>query len=176
MDSPTFNTAIVVYSRSGHSLRVAEKLARSLDGEVIKLDAPNYGGPIGYMSAGYQSLRQKCTLSPQSFSSLSNYDRVILCGPVWTSYPAIPLRALLQTVDLPQSVSIFLTNGAHSPAEKAFDVGEADLGRPFVAKTSLANGMEGTAEETAIFETFLAELEAASSSIEISQSDAHAEL
>jgi hypothetical protein len=171
MDSLAAKTAIVVYSRTGHSLRAAERLAKSLNAEVIKLAAPRYGGPVGYMWAGFQSIRQRGSLGPQSFSTLSNYDLVILCGPVWTSYPAIPLRGVLQSIPLPPVVALFLTNGDHSPAAKAFDVGEADLGRSFAAKTSLANAKEGTEEENRIYQTFMADLAAAESSLEIAQSD-----
>jgi len=86
------------------------------------------------MCAGYSSLRQTCALASQSFSSLSNYDRIILCGPVWTSYPAATLRGLLRSdITLPESVSLFLTSGGNSPAIKAFNAAQADMGHALVA-------------------------------------------
>ena len=112
MDNTPSKIGIVVYSRSGHSRRLAKKLADTLDATIIELNAPGYKGAFGYMQAGYESLRQTCTLAPQSVTSLSDYDRIILCGPVWTSYPAAPLRGLLRSdITLPESVSLFLTSG-----------------------------------------------------------------
>ena len=134
MDAAAPTTAIICYSRSGHSRRVAERLAHALDARLIELNAPVYKGALGYMRAGFQSLRQTGHLAPQSFTTLEDFKRIVLCGPVWTSYPAIPLRALLRSdIPLPRSVSLFLTSGSHSPAQKAFDTAEADLGRPLTA-------------------------------------------
>ncbi len=162
MDQTHSNTGIVLYSRSGHSRRIARKLAEALDATVIELNAPDYNGAFGYMRAGYDSLRQTCPLAPQSFTSLSDYDRIILCGPVWTSYPAAPLRGLLRSdIALPKSVSLFVTSGGHSPAIKAFNAAEADLGRALSAKASLGNSDEGTLQEDRILEAFLKELDAA---------------
>lgn len=170
--SSSFKTGIVVYSRSGHSLRIAQKLAKALDGTVIELVAPKYGGAVGYVRAGYHSLKQTCTLAQQSFDFLTEYDRIILCGPVWTSYPATPLRGLLLSGKLSQPVSLFLTNGDHSPAQKAFDIGAADFGRPFVATASLANAFEETEQEDRIFKKFLNDLANPHRELEMAQFDA----
>ena len=162
MDNTPSKIGIVVYSRSGHSRRLAKKLADTLDATIIELNAPGYKGAFGYMQAGYESLRQTCTLAPQSVTSLSDYDRIILCGPVWTSYPAAPLRGLLRSdITLPESVSLFLTSGGNSPAIKAFNAAEADMGHALVAKASLGNSEEGTLQEDRIMKAFLEELNAA---------------
>ncbi|MBW4706284.1 hypothetical protein KX928_00630 [Roseobacter sp. YSTF-M11] len=160
MDGPNSTTGIVYYSRSGHSERVASKLAIMLHGKMIPLQAPRYAPRIfGYMRAGYDSLRQTCVLPPQAFASLAEFDRLVVCGPVWTSYPATPLRALLRSdMDKPETIALFVTTGGHSPAEKAWKVAELDLGRPFLATASLANSLEDTKEEELIIDTFLNEL------------------
>ena len=157
MDGASPGTAVVVYSRTGHSNRVATRLASELGAPLIELKAPAYGsGPMGYARAGYDSLRQARGLAPPNIPSMSGYHRVILCGPVWTSYPATPLRTFLKdSRDLPKSVSLFVTNGDHSPARKAFDVAEKDLGRPLAALGSLSNSKEGTLEEDRIIKNFL---------------------
>ncbi|NNE82115.1 MAG: hypothetical protein HKN18_17735 [Silicimonas sp.] len=162
MEDAATKTAIVVYSRSGHSRRIARKLAEALDAIVIELNAPAYKGAFGYMHAGFNSLKQSCALAPQKFDSLAKFGRLILCGPVWTSYPAIPLRGLLRSdIALPQSVSLFLTSGDSAPAVKAFKTAEADLGRPLTAKASLGNRDERTLKEDRKMGSFLKELEAA---------------
>ncbi|MEO0751594.1 MAG: hypothetical protein AAFY25_07290 [Pseudomonadota bacterium] len=153
--------AIVCYSRSGHSRRVADRLARDLKGEFLELAAPRYAkGVFGYARAGYDSLRQDTARYHAPLPSLSGFERVVLCGPVWTSYPAIPLRAMLQSiVNYPGSVSLFLTSGAPSPATKAFAVASADLGRPLTATACLSNSDENTDREEDIITHFLSDLE-----------------
>lgn len=156
-------TAIVVYSRTGHSARLADRLAGALDARVIPLSDPGYGrGFLGYMRAGWHSLRHRKVASAADLPTLAAYDRVVLCGPVWTSYPATPLRSVLKTRDdLPATVAVFLTSGAHSPAKKAFATATRDLGRPLVAVASLPNDKEDTAEEDGIIARFLENLAAA---------------
>ena len=156
-------TAILYYSRSGHSKRLATRLASDLQGTLMEVNAPAYATPvIWYLRAGFDSLRQKWSPAPQSFSDLQAFDLVILCGPVWTSYPAAPLRAILSDkAQLPPDVALFVTSGGQSPAQKAYSVGEADLGRPFAATATLPNGFEGTDREEEIVGRFLADLQAA---------------
>lgn len=159
-------TGIVYYSRTGHSRRMALKLSNLLNGSLVEIHAPAYTtGFLSYLRAGFDSVRQHCVLGPQSFTTLSGYDRIILCGPVWTSYPAVPLRALLRSdVDLPQTVAIFLTNGAHSPPHKAFAAGETDLTRRFAATACVCNADEGSDEEAHVIKRFLRDFEDARAS------------
>ena len=156
-------TAIVVYSRTGHSARLADRLAEALDARVITLHEPRYKlGFLGYMRAGWHSLRHRRTPSRSDLPPLSAFERVVLCGLVWTSYPATPLRAVLRAnTKLPETVAVFLTSGSHAPAKKAFDMAAADLGRPLAAVASLPNDKEGTAEEDRIVTQFLNNLAAA---------------
>lgn len=153
-------TAVVFFSRTGHSKRVATTLANTLNATLIELSGARYGpGPLGYMRAGFDSLRQKRGLPPDDVPSLTGFDRVILCGPVWTSYPATPLRTLLKAnAATPIPVSLFLTSGNHSPAEKAYAVAESDLGRTLGACATLPNGTDGLAEEDQIMDRFLTDL------------------
>ncbi|GFE51843.1 hypothetical protein So717_35960 [Roseobacter cerasinus] len=152
--------AVVYFSMSGHSEKAAKDLAKNLAAELIAIHAPKYRpGLTGYIRAGLDSLRQKCDLAPQTFTTLAGYRCLVLCGPVWTSYPATPLRALLRSkIALPQSVSLFLTSGGHSPAQKAFDTAEADLGRPLTATAVLANTDEDTERGSDITSQFASQL------------------
>ncbi|MEM9638505.1 MAG: hypothetical protein AAGA94_12725 [Pseudomonadota bacterium] len=161
MDQAT-TTAVVYFSLYGHSERAARKLAEALSADLIALRAPSYRrSVVGYIRAAVDSLRQKCDLPPQEFTSLKRYHRLVLCGPVWTSYPATPLRGLLRSdVELPAQIGLFLTSGGHSPSQKAFDTAEADLGRPLAATAALGNSVEGTVEEEAILTRFASDLDA----------------
>lgn len=160
MAKATPEICIAFYSRSGHSKRLATKLAEELHAGEVEITAPKYSGRfLGYMRAGFDSVRQKGALASQSFDTLKKYRHLILVGPVWTSYPAVPLRALMRQGDaLPQAVSLFLTSGAHSPPLKAFAAGAADLGRPLIATGVLPNSAEDTAQEDRTIAQFLLEL------------------
>jgi hypothetical protein len=160
MPKTTPEICIAFYSRSGHSRRLAAKLAEELHADEAEITEPKYSGPIlGYMRAGFDSVRQKGALASQAFDTLTKYRHVILVGPVWTAYTAVPLRALIRQGDaLPQAVFLFLTSGAHSPPLKAFAVGAADLGRPFAATGVLPNSAEDTVQEDRTIAQFLPEL------------------
>ncbi|MFL4471131.1 flavodoxin family protein [Tateyamaria armeniaca] len=163
MEVKTSRTGIVFYSRSGHSKRLAERLREVLDGELQEIQAPAYSRPIwGFARAGFDSLRQRDMPGSHPLPEVAGYDRLILCGPVWTSYPATPLRTYLRAgLPLPQTVGLFLTSADHSPAQKAFDVAEKDLGRSFTAVQSLSNADEGTGKEDDAIAAFVSDLERA---------------
>lgn len=168
MEGQIKQTAVVYFSITDHSKRAATRLAEMLGATLIALNAPRYApGVLGYIRAGADSLRQKCVHAPQSFTSLTEFDHVVLCGPVWTSYPATPLRALLRSEDiLPASVSVFLTSGDHSPAEKAWRTAANDLGRHLIACASLSNSVQDRDEANQVFERFVAELLSSKASTE----------
>lgn len=57
-----------------------------------------------------------------------DYDLVLIGGPIWTSYPALPIRALLAgKPELPERVGLFLTYGGHSSPDKAIAEVAADV-------------------------------------------------
>ena len=89
-------TGIVYYSRTGHSKRVAEALATRLDGSLYPVEMPAYAGAFGMLRAIFDSLRGHIVSPQVNISSLSGFERVLICGPVWTSFPAIPLRDVLR--------------------------------------------------------------------------------
>ncbi|MEO9824626.1 MAG: hypothetical protein ABJF50_09465 [Paracoccaceae bacterium] len=128
--------------------------------EQIEIIDPAYAGHIlGYMRAGYDSLSQKSALRSQQSVTLGGYGHVILVGPVWTSFPSVPLRTFLRSKgDLPQADSLFLTSGGQSTPKKAFATAVSDLGRPFVAAGLLPNSAEGSEEEDLTIARFLPEL------------------
>lgn len=154
-------TLVLCYSRTGHSRAAAERLASEAGADLKNLTPHRYSdGIFGLVRAAFDSLRQISLPTPANRLNLSDYDRLILCGPVWTSYPAVPLRDILRLGDrLPPSVSLFLTCGTRLPEEKTWQTAEADLGRPLAARGFLPNGWEGKAREENLFAKFLADLD-----------------
>jgi hypothetical protein len=147
--------AIVYYSKTGHSRHAAERLALALDADLFALHTPRYTFPFfGYLRAGLDSLRRTPSSLPRPLPDIKNHAAVIICGPIWTSYPAVPLISYMQQApQLPQLVGLMLTCGSQSSPEKAYARAETELGRSFVTMATISNGIEDQPEaETKIAE------------------------
>lgn len=163
MSRESASTVILCYSRTGHSARLARKLEDRTDAGIIAMQAPAYSrGTWGFIRGAFDSIRRRWALPKEVDDRLSAAKCIILCGPVWTSFPATPLRAALHAKHLDgKAVAIFLTSGSNSSGQKALDVAQQDLGRPFVASEVLSNDSEGSERETALIDQFTHRLETA---------------
>ncbi|MEO0914673.1 MAG: hypothetical protein AAFY59_17100 [Pseudomonadota bacterium] len=142
--------AVIWFSMSGHSERVAEEVAERTHADTFRLEIKKYRHTAwGYARAGFDSLTGR--LPDVSLpDGLSCYEWVAVGGPIWTSYPATPLRSLFSSqIALPARIGVFLTSGDVSPPEKAFAMCEQLLGCPVEIRLSLPNSIEGTEEGTA---------------------------
>lgn len=120
---------VLYYSRTGTTAAVAKVLAGKLGADIAEIACPRYRlGWFRYLRAGYDSI--KGNLPPVEIPPISfaRYRMVVLGAPIWTSYPALPLRAFLsqhkdlgQYGDLAGRVALFLTYGGHSPPQKAIE-------------------------------------------------------
>lgn len=156
MSAKTPKIAIVYYSKSGHSGRVAERLAAVLGADLHQLRTPRYHVPfLGYMRAGLDSLRLVSSPLVQPLPDIQPYDAVIICGPVWTSYPAAPLLSYLrQQKNVPTVLGLLLTCGGHSPPEKAYAKAQKETGLRFVAEAAVSNSIEALPEAEGIITAF----------------------
>lgn len=155
-------TAILYYSRSGTTKKLAEALGEALDAQVIAIGCPRYsGGWLGYVFAAVDSLRGRMPDIDIPAISWSDFDRVVLGSPIWTSYPATPLRSFLQGCpDLPGRVALFLTSGGHSPQEKAVEMVAGLLPKPLEATLALPEAQVKAGTIDAAVARFVAELDA----------------
>lgn len=114
-------TLILYYSRTGSTQAIADALAMALDAKIATIKCPRYsGGWFRYLLAGYDSVKGR--LPPIDVPDLTfrDFDSIVLGTPIWTSYPATPMRSFLSSnPKLPDRVSLFLTYGGHSPPQKA---------------------------------------------------------
>ncbi len=133
------NVLIAYYSRSGTTQKLALALASALDADVVEIRCKRYGpGIFNYLRAGYDSVKGNLPPIELSRDSAQDYDLVLLGAPIWTSYPALPLRAFLAGKPrLPPRVALFLTYGGHSPPETAVNEVEALLPVPVEASLLL---------------------------------------
>ncbi len=128
-------TLIVYYSRTGTTRRLASALADALHADVTEIKCDRYGsGALRYLRAGYDSVRGNLPPIDIPETRYADYDLVLLGAPIWTSYPALPLRALLAGKPrLPSRVGLFLTYGGHSAAAPAQAMVDALLPQPVAA-------------------------------------------
>ena len=135
------NALIVYYSRTGTTEALATALAERLGADVARIGCDRYRpGPIRYLRAGWDSVRGNLPPIDVPPVDTSAYDLVLLGAPIWTSHPALPLRAYLATApDLPARVGLFLTYGGHSPPETAIAEVETLLAGPLAQTLALQN-------------------------------------
>lgn len=103
--------SVVYFSRSGNSKRVAEQISTKLGFELIALDDQmNWNGFIGYMKAGYYTIKNKPV--PMTLSSqLSDEAHLIVVSPLWAGGPAQVVRQFLTDRPL-DTISLVLTSNA----------------------------------------------------------------
>lgn len=163
---------VLYYSKSGTTAKVARAVATGLEADVAEIKCPRYSsGWLGYLLAGYDSLKGRLPAIEVPGVSYADYDLIVLGAPIWTSYPATPLRALLSKQNeltellrdplsdpLSGRVALFLTYGGHSPPEKATDLIEDFL--PIKLAASLAIRQDALNEDvaTASIDAFIVKL------------------
>jgi len=122
-------TLIVYYSRTGTTRKLAQALADAFGADISEIRCDRYGpGPFRYLRAGYDSVKANLPPIDMPQTRFLDYDLVLIGGPIWTSYPALPIRALLAgKPELPERVGLFLTYGGHSSPDKAIAEVAADV-------------------------------------------------
>lgn len=128
-------TLIIYFSRTGRTRRLAQRLAQLLDADIEEIACPRYRlGLFGwwrYLRAGFNSVKGNLPRIGQLQHTPADYDLVVLGTPIWTSYPCLPMRALLDArPDMPNRIAGFLTYGGQSEPDKAFDMMAEMLGQP----------------------------------------------
>lgn len=155
-------TAIVFYSRTGHARAIAGRLAGLLDGDLVEIRCRRYRtGWLRYLLAGYDSVKGNLPAIDMPEADLAAYDLVLIGAPVWTSYPALPVRAFLAAQPkLPDRVAVFFSCGGHSPPEKAVAEVNALLGRPVESTLAVKEGDAGSEDAERAVEAFADALKA----------------
>ncbi len=146
-------TLIIYYSRTGTTRKLATALAGALNAEVREIGCEKYrSGFLRYLRAGYDSVKGNLPPIEAPLIDAAEYDLLLVGAPVWTSYPALPLRAYLADKPaVPANVGVFLTYGGHSPSAKAFGgVAEALQQQPVATLALKAEDVAAGSLEAAI--------------------------
>ncbi len=87
---------VLYYSRSGNSKRIAEKINKTIGGELIQItDTMNWKGVFGFIKAGYYSSTDK-DMAISLSSAVGKDDELVVVAPLWAGGPAQPVRVFLR--------------------------------------------------------------------------------
>jgi Flavodoxin len=104
---------VTFYSLTGTTRRVAQTLAAELGADIEEIHCRKYGpGFFGFLQACYASWRNNIPEIEPPVRNVSDYDLVLVGGPVWAWNACTPIRAYLmrEAARLP-TVAFFVTAG-----------------------------------------------------------------
>lgn len=106
-------TIILYYSRSKKTSEVAETLADELSADIIEIkDLKDRKGPLNYMGASIDAMRENKTKINPSTVDLSNYGLVYVGTPIWAGKPSPAIITLIDKCDFQgKDVILFATLG-----------------------------------------------------------------
>jgi flavodoxin len=107
-------TLVAFYSRTGHTKKVAEAIAKELGADLEEIiDKTNRSGLWGWLMAGRDAFRKSLTTIEKPKKDPAHYELVICGSPLWafiSSSPAIRSFVLENAAKL-KRVAFFLTMG-----------------------------------------------------------------
>lgn len=107
-------TAVVFYTRFGHTRALADELARQLGAELREIKGTReHGYPAMALGAIFN---MHFRIEPMDLD-FSTFDLVVLCTPIWAGKPACPTRTFLRDAHLEgRRVAVALSTAGHELA------------------------------------------------------------
>jgi flavodoxin len=147
-------TVMLFYSRTKKTALVAKTLAQEVKADTIEVtDLNSRMGPLNYLKASVDALRENKTLINPETVDLSDYGLVYMGSPTWAGKPAPAIITLIDQLDLQgKDVILFATmgsTGGNNVIERMREKIEARGARmvhSFLVKTG-SKKMEELAEE-----------------------------
>ncbi|WP_134643188.1 flavodoxin family protein [Pseudaestuariivita atlantica] len=138
---------IYVYSRSGHSRRVAEHLGNYLGVAPFEVTTCRYSWPVlSWITAARDGMRGRAVPLDQSLD-LPEGGLVVLVGPVWAGGVGAPLNTLIDALaNGEQDVAVLLTCDDPNELTASLHKIAERLRRPLKGKMVLSNGVQDTSE------------------------------
>ena len=110
---------VVYYSRNGNAKFVAEIIAKELASDIEEIvDLKNREGKLNFLSAGSDASRGKETQIADTKLSPTDYDLIVVGGPVWAGHPTPAVRTYLKKNNglAGKKAALFLTQNSPKPS------------------------------------------------------------
>ncbi|WP_319379435.1 hypothetical protein [uncultured Methanocorpusculum sp.] len=109
--------AVIYFSRTGTSRRIAEKIAKELSVEPVEVtDNMDWDGTLGYMRAARYAVKNK-EVAIQTRGKIGEVDEYIVVTPMWCGKITPAIRILLQ--ELPkEKVHLIVSSGGMNYKER----------------------------------------------------------
>lgn len=133
---------VVCYSRTGHTKRVAQKLAAALhaDLEIVEDEKTSRRGFVGYMLSALEGLRKQHAPIRPLVHDPAAYDMIVAGTPIWAGRLCAPMRTYLAGVaGKAGSAAFFCTMGGSGGARAFAQMAEL-TGRPPIATLEITEG------------------------------------
>jgi len=108
------NTIVLYYSRSKKTAKVAETIAENISADIVRIkDTKDRSGPINYLKASIDALREDKTDIEPSRVDLTKYGLVYIGTPTWAGKPTPAIITLIDNNDFRgKDVILFATMGS----------------------------------------------------------------
>lgn len=135
------NILCVYYSRTGHTEKLMQNMAKELDCEIVKLeDGVKRGGLSGWLVSGLHAVSRKvpAVSRPETKKKLKEYDMVIIATPVWAGRCSAPVRSfLMQFGDELKRVAYIITRSCSLRYDEVFEQMDQYVRHPRVHAISI---------------------------------------
>jgi hypothetical protein len=110
-------TAVIYYSWSGHTRKLAEARARKETATLFEVKDARKPAALKAFTAGcYASMRMKRVPVQPFTAPLGKYERIVIMAPVWVWHPAPAILAAFDTLPPGKEVAVCLVSGGGKSA------------------------------------------------------------
>jgi flavodoxin len=119
---PPGRILVVAYSRSGHTRKLGERIARELGADFEPIEEKvDRAGAWGFTRSAFEAMLRTPTFLKAPVKDPAAYDLVVVGTPVWSASVSTPVRTYLkQFKGHFTDVAFFVTHGG-SGAERTFE-------------------------------------------------------
>jgi hypothetical protein len=119
---------VLYYSYTGHTRKVAEKLAHTQGAEIVEVRTKRHKGKLAtYLVDCPRAMMRKSSAVQPITQDLKEYGLITLLAPVWAGFPAPAFNAMVQLLPAHANVQIVLVSGGGPGATKKSEEGTRKL-------------------------------------------------
>jgi len=106
-------SAVIYYSYSGHTKKIAEELAATESAEIAEINDVKRPGKLkAYISGCFAAMRGKAWPVKPLDVDLQEYNRLILLAPIWAGNPPPAFNAMLELLPNGKTVAVKMVSGS----------------------------------------------------------------